>query len=80
MGVRSSSPATEEQLSVTPASSDSERVPRWALVVATALALAGLAAFIWGRGGTPVLVGVALLFAAVATLLVSLPDGDPSNS
>jgi hypothetical protein len=52
-------------------------VPRWARFLAAAFLLAGLAVLVWGRGGAAVLLGVTLAFLAVATLLLSVPDGDP---
>ena len=52
-------------------------VPRWARAVAGLMLVCGLAVLVWGRGGTAVLAGVVLAFLALATLLLSVPDGDP---
>ena len=52
-------------------------VPRWAQAVAGLLLVCGVAVLVWGRGGTAVLTGVVLAFLALATLLLSVPDGDP---
>jgi hypothetical protein len=54
-------------------------VPVWAWVAGGALLAAGLGVLVVGRGGTAVLVGIALTFAAVATILLSLPDRDPAQ-
>jgi len=51
--------------------------PRWAWVIAIVLAAAALITFIVGRGGTMVLLAVALNFAAFAVLLLSMGDGLP---
>ena len=51
--------------------------PRWAKLAALGLAAAGLVVLLLGRGGTPVLAGVCLLFGAVAVLLLSMPDRLP---
>lgn len=56
-----------------------ERVPVWAWVAGGALLAAGLGVLVLGRGGTAVLVGIALTFAALATVLLSLPDRDPAE-
>jgi hypothetical protein len=57
---------------------DEGRVPAWAWIAAALLAAAALAVFVAGRGGTAVLLGVALTFGAVATVVLSLPDRDPA--
>jgi hypothetical protein len=57
---------------------DEDRVPTWAWIAAALLAAAALAVFVAGRGGTAVLLGVALTFGAVATVVLSLPDRDPA--
>ncbi len=51
--------------------------PRWAWAIAIVLAAAALVTFIVGRGGTMVLLAVALGFAAFAVLLLSMRDGLP---
>jgi hypothetical protein len=54
-------------------------VPPWAWALAAALLAAGLAVLVRGRGGTAVLLGAGLAFLALAVLLLSVPDGDPSG-
>jgi hypothetical protein len=54
--------------------------PRWATLVSVGLVLFAFAVFIWGRGGTAVLAGVALLFGALAVMLLCQPDGDPRDA
>ena len=51
--------------------------PSWAWAIAIVLAAAALVTFIVGRGGTIVLLGVALGFAAFAVLLLSMGDDLP---
>ncbi|MBI3971510.1 MAG: hypothetical protein HY332_09495 [Chloroflexi bacterium] len=55
-----------------------QAIPRWAWLAAALLVAASLAVLVWGRGGTMVLAGAALAFAALAVLLLSVPDGDPA--
>jgi hypothetical protein len=54
-------------------------VPRWAHVLAGLLLLAALAVLVVGRGGAAVLAGVVLAFLSLATILLSVPDGDPQS-
>jgi hypothetical protein len=60
--------------------------PRWARFASLALAVASIATFIIGRGGTVMLATVALAFGAIAVLLLTMPDrlpndeGDPDQS
>jgi hypothetical protein len=70
----------EEAGPASPSSSSDDRVPVWAWIAAAGLTAAGVVVLLLGRGGTPVLAGVVLLFAAVALLLASLPDRDPLSS
>jgi uncharacterized membrane protein YhhN len=55
------------------------RVPWWVWAAAAALLAAAAAVLALGRGGTAVLVGAALAFAALAAVLLSLPDRDPQD-
>jgi hypothetical protein len=54
--------------------SSGENPPRWAVLVALALAAAGVALYIFGRGGTVMLVVVSLLFGAFAVPMLSMRD------
>lgn len=54
-------------------------VPIWAQAAAGALVLGALVVLAIGRGGTMVLLGGTLLFAALAVYLLSRPDGDPAE-
>ncbi|HEX2033747.1 MAG TPA: hypothetical protein VHS99_06160 [Chloroflexota bacterium] len=56
-----------------------QNVPPWAWAVAAAWLVGAVAALVVGRGGTAVLLGAVLAFLALATLLLSVPDGDPAN-
>ena len=58
---------------------DDDTPPRWAWIVAFALAAVGLGLFIFGRGGAVLLAVVALLFAAVAVPLLAMPDRLPDD-
>jgi hypothetical protein len=80
VGPTRSNPGAVVPPSVSPPDSDDGRAPRWALIVAAGLTVASLVVFTWGRGGTATLAGAALLLAALATVLLSLPDGNPSDS
>ena len=51
-----------------------ETPPRWAWIVAAVLAAAGLALYVFGRGGTVMLAVAALLFAAFAVPMLSMRD------
>ena len=53
--------------------------PRWAVATGIALAIAGIALFVLGRGGTVMLLVVAILFGAVAVPLLSMPDRLPDD-
>ena len=68
--------SADETSHATPAN---ERVPRWLWAASAALVVAGLAVLILGRGGTPVLIGTALLVLAIALPLLALPDRDPES-
>jgi hypothetical protein len=57
-------------------SASAARTPWWAWLLAGVLLLAGLGVLVWGRGGTAVLLGVALLFGAYAAVRLSVPDGE----
>ncbi|HEU5316085.1 MAG TPA: hypothetical protein VFX49_08255 [Chloroflexota bacterium] len=48
--------------------------PRWAVLAGLALAAAGIALYVLGRGGTVMLFVVALLFAAFAVPMLSMRD------
>ena len=51
-----------------------ETPPRWAMIVAALLAAAGIALYVFGRGGTVMLVVAALLFAAFAVPMLTMRD------
>ena len=53
--------------------------PRWAVATGVALGIAALTLSVFGRGGTVMLIVVALLFAAVAVPLLSMPDRLPDE-
>ena len=57
----------------------SDSPPRWAVATGLVLAALGIALFIFGRGGTVMLVVAALLFGAVAVPLLSMPDRLPDE-
>ena len=53
--------------------------PRWAWIVSGALAIAALAVFLLGRGGTAMLVVTALALGAIVVPLLSMPDRLPDD-
>jgi hypothetical protein len=56
-----------------------QTIPRWAWAVAAIFVGLSLLVLAIGRGGAAVLSGVALAFAALAVLLLSVPDRDPGD-